>query len=118
MDITSAVEELENRRSSIGITFSRNRSLLQSKRRDDAWMRQAYYSPPHDVAADAKLPVNLFGLDKDDSDAHSEEDVEDNQASDASDTNADQFGWVYQDGAWRNVFVKESGVDTHRPDEE
>ncbi|KAI9484137.1 MAG: hypothetical protein EXX96DRAFT_166402 [Benjaminiella poitrasii] len=117
MNITSAVEELENRRSSMGIAFSRNRSLLQGKGRD-AWMRPTYYSPPRDVAADAKLPVNLFGLDKDDSDAHSEEDVEDDQVLDASDTNADQFGWAYQDGAWRNVVVKESGVDTHRPDEE
>ncbi|KAL9542447.1 hypothetical protein MBANPS3_008605 [Mucor bainieri] len=117
ISITSAVEELENRRNSIGIAFSRNRSLLHGKRRD-AWMRPTYYSPPRDVAADAKLPVNLFGLDKDDSDAPSEQDVEDDQVSDASDMNADQFGWVYQNGAWRNVFVKESGVDTHHPDEE
>ncbi|KAL0075848.1 hypothetical protein J3Q64DRAFT_1841321 [Phycomyces blakesleeanus] len=45
IDIKCAIEQLENRRSSIGFTFNRARPLIEGRARPE-WMRPTWYSPP------------------------------------------------------------------------
>ncbi|KAG1148352.1 hypothetical protein G6F37_005760 [Rhizopus arrhizus] len=105
IDIKSAIEQLENRRSSMGFTFNRARPLIEGHQRSE-WMRPTWYSPPRQQQAKSQLPFNLFGRE-----AYYTEPEEDARSAAESDRfeeeeDADEFGWIRRNDGWFNIHSK------------
>ncbi|KAG0768500.1 hypothetical protein G6F26_006016 [Rhizopus arrhizus] len=103
IDIKSAIEQLENRRSSMGFTFNRARPLIEGHQRSE-WMRPTWYSPPGQQQAKSQLPFNLFGREA--YYTEPEEDARSAAESDKFEEDADEFGWIRRNDGWFNIHSK------------
>ncbi|CAO3628966.1 unnamed protein product [Cunninghamella blakesleeana] len=99
--IKSSIQELENKRNSMGKKLNRPRQNLRGHELMN-WIRPTWYSPPQNKPALSTIPFDLFKKLVSDNDDAVSLNMDDNRNNDEASKLADEFGWYRKDGQWIN----------------
>ncbi|KAI9491103.1 hypothetical protein BDB00DRAFT_874639 [Zychaea mexicana] len=108
-DIKAAIDELQNRRRSIGKQFGRPKSPLPGNTKTE-WERPTWYSPVRGDQSKSRIPVYLFGDAKDVDDCVSPGEPEDDRSKGDAPVAAkiDEYGFYNDSENWINIYTSES----------
>lgn len=117
--LKSALQELEDRRISLGKQLNRGEPLIRQHSTSSS-IRPTWYSPPRNNYSMARLPDGLFGIDSSSNlTSHnifskgSESDANENTPFNSQEEieDADEYGWTQKKGKWFNTFTKKFSTD-------